>query len=475
MYLYWFERILRQASGDRDFALPYWNYSRREQQVLPAPFRKLENPLYVAQRAPWINAGEPPDPSLDFTFDTSAAMATVTFEQTGDSPSLGGGSYSRGQLEQSPHNYVHKWVGGDDGFMRSLPEAPKDPVFWIHHANIDRLWEAWLRLGGPRANPTGGSFLTTSFSFFDENGARVQMIGQQILDTVGQLGYRYDDQPATTARPASANTGPAVRTAQLERTVVGSTGKGNGLTLGPRPVRIKLPVRRAVRAGLEAIKRSSQARVTLVLEGVAGGGVSGVTYAVHVGAANANPSPGDRSFVGAIGLFGLQPGDHPGHGPSTADMRFDATRAITAAASDKHVVVTLVPVDFSGTGRLPGGTWATIERMLVSVEMPATDGAKQSAHPRRKASSPRSEPSPERKRRESTAAKTKQPRERGQRKRPTERQRTVNRKQQQRTLGTHADAAHDAGPHRAAGILGNKRPTFSIDPGLTADSGHAQH
>ena len=38
------------------------------------------------------------------------------------------------------HNRVHVWVGGD-----MLPStSPNDPVFFMHHCNVDRLWEAWL-------------------------------------------------------------------------------------------------------------------------------------------------------------------------------------------------------------------------------------------------------------------------------------------------------------------------------------------
>ncbi|MFC8226494.1 tyrosinase family protein [Streptomyces sp. NPDC057287] len=39
------------------------------------------------------------------------------------------------------HNRVHEWVGGH---MRPL-SSPNDPLFWLHHANIDRLWAKWQR------------------------------------------------------------------------------------------------------------------------------------------------------------------------------------------------------------------------------------------------------------------------------------------------------------------------------------------
>src|SRR5262249_50044321 len=40
------------------------------------------------------------------------------------------------------HNRVHTWVGGD-----MLPgTSPNDPVFFLHHCNVDRLWAKWQGL-----------------------------------------------------------------------------------------------------------------------------------------------------------------------------------------------------------------------------------------------------------------------------------------------------------------------------------------
>ena len=51
MYLYWFEQIVRDQSGNPDFALPYWDYSDPTKQYLPEPFRAIDNPLYVGRRS----------------------------------------------------------------------------------------------------------------------------------------------------------------------------------------------------------------------------------------------------------------------------------------------------------------------------------------------------------------------------------------------------------------------------------------
>ena len=49
-----------------------------------------------------------------------------------------------GQLEGGPHNGVHGTIGGIMGTYLS----PLDPIFWLHHCNIDRLWASWAVLHG---------------------------------------------------------------------------------------------------------------------------------------------------------------------------------------------------------------------------------------------------------------------------------------------------------------------------------------
>ena len=38
------------------------------------------------------------------------------------------------------HNALHGWVGGQ---MGTLASSPFDPLFYLHHCNIDRLWAMW--------------------------------------------------------------------------------------------------------------------------------------------------------------------------------------------------------------------------------------------------------------------------------------------------------------------------------------------
>jgi len=45
-------------------------------------------------------------------------------------------------IENQPHNLGHGWVGGD---MANPIISPNDPIFWMHHAQIDRIWSEWQK------------------------------------------------------------------------------------------------------------------------------------------------------------------------------------------------------------------------------------------------------------------------------------------------------------------------------------------
>jgi tyrosinase len=53
------------------------------------------------------------------------------------------GSY--GSLENT-HDNIHGLIGGSGGHMGRLAVSAFDPVFWLHHCNIDRLWAIWQAL-----------------------------------------------------------------------------------------------------------------------------------------------------------------------------------------------------------------------------------------------------------------------------------------------------------------------------------------
>ncbi|MCB1506780.1 MAG: tyrosinase family protein [Hyphomicrobiaceae bacterium] len=101
-------------------------------------------------------------------------------------------------LEGNPHGTVHGAVGGEMGFVNS---SARDPIFWLHHANIDRLWDVWVRLADGRQNPSATRTWAKQKHSFDTTASKV-MATADLLDSRNQLGYIYDDyeiEPITTS------------------------------------------------------------------------------------------------------------------------------------------------------------------------------------------------------------------------------------------------------------------------------------
>jgi Common central domain of tyrosinase/Polyphenol oxidase middle domain len=337
MYVYWFERILRAAAGESTLALPYWNWSDPAQRALPAVFRRpanATNPLYERRRASGINQGFQLAPS-DVSFATAFGFLNFA-AQPGSGLSFGGqqapapGHFlsPHGQLESQPHDVIHDKLGGPTGLMGDPNTAARDPIFWLHHANIDRLWKRWLDRGGGRADPTAGPWLSTPFAFVDERGRGVRLTAGDILDTAGQLQYRYDDDPPPVAAlrfaeeplPAAVAAAAAGRRA---RPVAASASRGV-IELGAEPVSVDVPMPGAAHRELAAAAApgAPPARVVLTLEGIRFGRNPGVSYEVYLGlppdatpGADAGAEADFRSpyYVGNLGFFGLQPHQHGEH------------------------------------------------------------------------------------------------------------------------------------------------------------------
>src|SRR5205823_10418826 len=100
------------------------------------------------------------------------------------------------------HDYIHEAIGGRDGFMRHPEDAARDPIFWVHHSNTDRLWVEWLSANN--ANPDTPEWRNQTFTFFDEK-ANKQTVAVKDLLSMKALNYAYDVYPDDPAMPASAD------------------------------------------------------------------------------------------------------------------------------------------------------------------------------------------------------------------------------------------------------------------------------
>jgi len=113
--------------------------------------------------------------------------------ETSHSAAGGGGGFS---VEQ-PHNHVHMDVGWP---MSSFQHAPFNPIFWLHHCNIDRLYEAWIQAyPGVRDGDSSEAFtpFTTKLHGANVGSSYTYRLGD-VWD-VTALGYSFDSIATTSA------------------------------------------------------------------------------------------------------------------------------------------------------------------------------------------------------------------------------------------------------------------------------------
>jgi hypothetical protein len=145
------------------------------------------------------NAGMAGGGNLPVNDGTTARINTLNMLT--DFASFGGSSGFGGALESNPHGTIHMDVGQPAlpfHDMGNLGFAARDPLFFAHHCNIDKLWSAWNDLAGggglpPDAykNPTDSAFLNLRWSFYDENQQVVSISAADVLDHNANLRYSY--------------------------------------------------------------------------------------------------------------------------------------------------------------------------------------------------------------------------------------------------------------------------------------------
>jgi hypothetical protein len=182
LMLYQFENVIREVLHDEDFTLPYWNpvTGNPDDLILPAVFRLPGTPLFNGTRWFWVNGGE----RIDNLYRDWITLDALNEKFYIDAPNGSLGFNPR--LDQNPHFFTHFALGGD---MAEFSTVGGDPVFYLHHANIDRLWESWNRLGN--TNPTDPKYRDRKFAYGDRSGKRVDL-PVSLTDRTAELGYEYD-------------------------------------------------------------------------------------------------------------------------------------------------------------------------------------------------------------------------------------------------------------------------------------------
>ncbi|MDQ6764773.1 MAG: tyrosinase family protein [Verrucomicrobiota bacterium] len=197
-YLYYYERILGSLVGDIDhFRLPNWDWENG--RTLPSIYRSpnsAANSLWDGTRNSAMAGGG----NLPVNDGSTARVHTLL--AITDFVTFGGTASAAGTMEGNPHGHIHTDVGLPSPpyhDMGNLGYAARDPLFFAHHCNIDKIWSNWnARAGGsglpPNAykNPTNAAFLNARWSFYDEQQHVVSMSAADVLDHGANLRYTYD-------------------------------------------------------------------------------------------------------------------------------------------------------------------------------------------------------------------------------------------------------------------------------------------
>ncbi|BBN04281.1 protein MpPPO49 [Marchantia polymorpha subsp. ruderalis] len=235
MFVYFHEKILQKLLGDPEFSLHFWNFDNsvtatprhgsrgcyfKAGHFVPPMYNDPSKATFEANRS--IRAFDPNRAVdyVDYVYNWNPLMVPPAWpnntveEQTrmkrevmhrsmitlanttnfigktyrvGDAqiliPAVGAGT-----IELVPHNTLHAWIGG---WMLQPITAPIDPLLYPFHANMERLWSVWRKLGYGNDDPTDPDWLDATFLFWDENAVMRRVKVRDFLD-LNALRYRYE-------------------------------------------------------------------------------------------------------------------------------------------------------------------------------------------------------------------------------------------------------------------------------------------
>ncbi len=339
-YLAAFEAMVSKAvaalGGPADWALPYWNYSEDlaqnpEARFLPPAFRDQtlpdgsDNPLFAPRvQAPGgdIGLGDG-DVALD-ALDEDEFTPAVSFETGFGGPRTGFSHFgsANGQLERVPHNVVHVRI---NGWMADPRTAAFDPIFWLHHCNIDRLWEEWRAADSSHTNPDESAWLSgVTFDMHDGDGTAFTFTAGDMVDTTQILhGYRYDTIPTPSPVVVAAGRGVPEMVAR-EPELAGSSQAPVSLEDDLTSVRVQMQSE-GVRRSFTESAFPTPVNVYLRLEEVTGKGVP-ADYEVLVDLEDDDEPPYPVGRLSTFGIAGASD-TSKSHGGTGITEVYNITRA----------------------------------------------------------------------------------------------------------------------------------------------------
>jgi polyphenol oxidase len=308
-YLFFLERqlanilatVFKRPEAARTFALPYWdwvlhkeipNTKARMANTSPSPFFGLNRSvhydpvndgdpdpynlaLFSGYRGPTVDKPEmkpeiePNDSWKSYTRrirdyftgvdHIESLLAIPNFFIFAGFPAIDRKT-GQGLLESSPHNAIHDWVGsrlGNNRDMGTLRYAALDPIFNLHHANIDRIWSLYPYTPDPDAAPPGGfpgltatawkAWGEQKLEFLDIDGTHVYITVRDTIKSMNTVTYAVPPAPALPLRAPKPDKSLRERSAVLSSETIKLSDKP--ATLAVKATALLDGDKRDVRAG----------------------------------------------------------------------------------------------------------------------------------------------------------------------------------------------------------------------------------
>ncbi|CAG5132269.1 unnamed protein product, partial [Candidula unifasciata] len=194
--------------------VPYWDWTRpntkvpelASEELYTDPYTGVEhrNPFYDAEVA-FLGHGERTSRDVQSGLSESPAWGDHTELYDAFLFGLEQDNFCDFEVQfEIAHNLIHGLVGGRSKYgLSSLSYSAFDPIFYLHHSNIDRIWAIWIALQEHRHKPykahCAQSYVHTPlkpFAFsspFNNNEKTFShSTPTNVYDYEEELGYAYD-------------------------------------------------------------------------------------------------------------------------------------------------------------------------------------------------------------------------------------------------------------------------------------------
>jgi tyrosinase len=228
--------------------------------------------------------------------------------------------------------------------MGVIPFSANDPIFWVHHANIDRLWECWTTRNGRDANPTNDTdWMKKNFDFVNEKGDLVTMKVSELFDPKGRIDYKYDnvsqcfrtELPGERMAVALQEPGKERMSAKISKTTIATTSEVEIDQIDQEVPLAQSEEKGARKAQLSAMQPSavSPSKAVLRLKGVRAEKPPGASVSVFL----TDHQGKSREFVGVLSFFGQFGHGHKAHvrdADKGSDFTFDVSAQLHKLVAD---------------------------------------------------------------------------------------------------------------------------------------------